>query len=167
MDESVENPSQTPNLNVKVSAQFPQSEIFGVKLVNNQPTQCRVSIHNEEPAPIDLLFVGGSVLTPAGVPGAPSPPMILRNLTTTRYGVSIPAGESETFTYTFGNEMHPQDVTLNLAAIIQDSKEAVFTLQFYNETVSVVEAPTSFFDPQMYAPRLPTATALEHVLIVS
>jgi len=84
-----------------------------------------------------------------GVPGAPSPPIVLRNLTTTRYGATIPAGESESLTYTFANEMHPQDVTLNLAAIIQNSEGLQFTQQFFNETVSVVEAPSSIFDPQM------------------
>jgi len=146
---SVENPTSSPNLKVKITPQFPQSEVFGVKLVNNHPTQCVLSIHNEEPAPVSLQFVGGSLLTPMGVPGAPSPPSIIRNLTTTRYGALIPAGESETFTYSFANEMHPQDLTLNLAAIIQNSEEKIFTMQFYNETVTVVEAPSSIFDPQM------------------
>lgn len=83
------------------------------------------------------------------MPGAPSPPAIVRNLTATRYDLSIPAGEKETLSYSFATEMHPQDLTLNIAAVIQDSVGTVYTAQAYNETVSVVEAPTSFFDPQM------------------
>jgi len=106
-------------------------------------------VHNDEPAPIDLAFVGGSLLTPVGVPGAPSPPVLLRNLTAQRYAISIPAGESETLTYSFATEMHPQDLTLNLAAVLQKGDGTVFTKPFYNETISIVEAPTSIFDPQM------------------
>ncbi|TKX22106.1 translocon-associated protein (TRAP), alpha subunit [Elsinoe australis] len=149
VDEKVENPSSSPNLKVSISASFPQSEIFGVKLVNNHPTECMVSIKNEETEPVDLAFIGGSLLTPIGVPGAPSPPQILRNLTTTRYGSKIQAGQSESFSYSFVNEMHPQDLTLALTAIIQDTKGSVFPYQFYNQTVSVVEAPSSIFDPQI------------------
>jgi hypothetical protein len=61
----------------------------------------------------------------------------------------IPAGEKETLTYTFATEMHPQNVKLNLAAVLQNSEGTVFTKMVYNETVSVVEAPMSIFDPQM------------------
>lgn len=88
-------------------------------------------------------------MTPVGVPGAPVPPQIVRNLTATRYDVSVPAGEKETLTYSFATEMHPQDLTLNLAAVLQSASGSVFSKQVYNETVSIVEAPSSFFDPQM------------------
>lgn len=90
-------------------------------------------------------------MTPVGVPGAPDPPVILRNLSSTRYDLTIPAGEKESLTYSFATEMHPQDLTLNLGAVFQNSEGNIFTKQVYNETVSVVEAPTSIFDPQMYA----------------
>ncbi|PNS19385.1 Increased recombination centers protein 22 [Sphaceloma murrayae] len=149
VDEKVEKPTTSANLNIQISASFPQSEIFGVKLVNNHPTECMVSIKNEETTPVDLAFIGGSLLTPMGVPGAPNPPQIMRNLTTTKYGSKIQAGQAESFSYSFVNEMHPQDLTLALTAIVQDSKGAVYTYQFYNQTVSVVEAPSSIFDPQI------------------
>jgi hypothetical protein len=45
--------------------------------------------------------------------------------------------------------MHPQDLTLNLAAVFQDNLGMLHTYPAFNGTVSVVEAPTSFFDPQM------------------
>lgn len=108
-----------------------------------------MSIENQETTPLTLGFIGGSLLTPVGVPGAPNPPVILRNLTTTRYGSSLPAGSSETFPYSFATEMLPQDLTLSLSAVIQNEKGSVYTYQFYNNTVSVVEAPSSIFDPQM------------------
>jgi hypothetical protein len=95
------------------------------------------------------MIVGGSLTTPVDVPGAPEVPAILRNLTTQRYGVSIPAGEHETFTYSFATEMHPQDLRLNIAAVLQSAAGQIHTQQVYNETVSIVEAPLSWFDPQM------------------
>jgi len=148
-EEELEAPSTSPNIAVNISASFPNSEIFGVKLINGHATQAVVSVANHEPEPVKLLFVGGSLLSPSGVPGAPDPPVIIRNLTATRYDVSIPAGESETLTYSFATEMHPQDLALNLAAVLQNAEGTVYTKQFFNEAISVVEAPTSFFDPQM------------------
>ncbi|KAF2011567.1 hypothetical protein BU24DRAFT_443844 [Aaosphaeria arxii CBS 175.79] len=141
--EVVEEP-QSAALKVSVSASFPQSEIFGVKLINGHPTQAQLSFSNDEPEPISVAIVGGSLLQD----GTPEP-QILRNLTATRYQVEIPAGESETVTYSFSTEMHPQNVRLQLMAVLKDSKNSFYTVPAYNETVSVVEAPTSFFDPQI------------------
>lgn len=117
--------------------------------MNGHPTRAVLDVSNNEPAPINFVVVGGSLSTPPDVPGAPDPPQVVRNLTAARYGVEIPAGEKETITYSFATELHPQDLRLNLAAVIQDSEGNVFTKSFYNETVSIVEAPTSIFDPQM------------------
>lgn len=46
--------------------------------------------------------------------------------------------------------MHPQDLRLQLVAVLKDQKSSFYTVPVYNETVTVVEAATSFFDPQMY-----------------
>lgn len=75
---------------------------------------------------------------------------MVRNLTATRYAVEIPAGQKESVSYSFATEMHPQDLRLNLAAILTDSEGKFFTVQAFNGTVSVVEPETSIFDPQMY-----------------
>lgn len=138
---------QTPNLKVSISAKFPQSEIFGVKLINGHATQAVLDITNDEPQPVGVAIVGGSIVQDNG-----AQTQVLRNLTAARYSIEIPAGESETVTYTFSTEMHPQDVRLQLVAVLKDHKDAFYTVSVYNETVSVVEAPTSFFDPQMYVP---------------
>lgn len=145
MEEVVDEP-QTPNLKVTASVSFPQSEIFGVKLINGHATEARLSLTNDEPQPITVAIVGGSLLQ-----DTPDEAHILRNLTAQRYGLEIPAGEEQTVTYSFSTEMHPQDVRLQLIAVLQDSKNAFYTVAVYNETVTVVEAPTSLFDPQMYA----------------
>jgi hypothetical protein len=94
---------------------------------------------------VGVSIVGGALLQDAGEQS-----VILRNLTASKYQIEIPAGESETVTYSFSTEMHPQDVRLQLFALLKDNKNAYYTVSVYNETVTVVEAPTSIFDPQMY-----------------
>jgi hypothetical protein len=137
---------QTPNIKVSVSASFPQSEYFGVKLVNGHATEARLSFNNEEPTPVTVSLVGGTLLQDAGADSH-----IVRNLTGQKYGLEIPGGENQTVTYTFTTDMHPQDLRLQLVAVLQDSKQAFFTVSAFNETVTVVEAPIRVFDPQMYA----------------
>lgn len=145
-DEEVETPSNSPNIAVKISTSFPSSEIFGIKLVNGHPTQALLSFSNEEPEPVSVAFIGGSLWT-AAYPD--QGPQIVRNLTTTRYNVEIPAGQSESISYNFATELQPQDLKLNLAAVVTDSEGIPYTLPAFNETVSIVEPDTSIFDPQM------------------
>lgn len=144
--EEVKEDPITPNIKVSVSASFPQSEIFGVKLVNGHATEARLSIKNEEPTSVGVAIVGGSILDDAG-----AETRILRNLTSQKYSLQIPAGEEQTVTYSFSTEMHPQNVRLQLVTVLTDGKQNAYTVSAYNETVSIVEAPTSFLDPQMYA----------------
>lgn len=131
---------------MKVSTSFPSSEIFGIKLVNGHPTQALLSITNDEPEPVTVVFIGGS-LWASGL-GAKGP-HIVRNLTTTRYNVEIPAGIKESISYSFTTELLPQDLKLNLAAVITDTEGTAHTIHAFNETVSIVEPDTSIFDPQM------------------
>jgi hypothetical protein len=137
---------QTPNLKVAVSVSFPQSEIFGVKLINGHATEARLSVTNDEPTPVSVSMVGGSLIEEVG-----GQSQVVRNLTAQRYMIEIPAGEEETIPYSFTTELHPRDLRLQLVAVLKDSKNNFFSVPVYNETVSIVEAPTSFFDPQMYA----------------
>lgn len=137
----------SPNLAVQISTSFPSSEIFGIKLVNGHPTQSLLSIQNDEPDPVTVVFIGGS-LWASDLRG--KSPQIVKNLTTARFNVAIPAGAKESISYSFTTELHPQELKLNLAVVVQDKKGIAFTLQAFNETVSVVEPDTSIFDPQMY-----------------
>lgn len=145
VEKVTEEEPQTPNLNVKVSVSFPQAEIFGIKLINGQATEARLSINNEEPTPIGVSIVGGSLLEEVN-----GELRAVRNLTAQRYSLEIPAGSEETVPYSFTTELHPQNLRLQLVAVLKDSKNSFYTVPVYNETVSIVEAATSFFDPQMY-----------------
>lgn len=145
-----EESTEIPNLAVSVSASFPQAEIFGVKLVNGLATQALLDFTNNEAQPVQIALVGGalSTLQPLAAGTHPSA-AIVRNLTSTRYDVEIPAGEKHTLPYAFTTDLHPQDLRLNLIAVVASNAGAVYQVQAFNETVSVVEAATSIFDPQM------------------
>ncbi|KAI4112045.1 MAG: hypothetical protein LQ339_000052 [Xanthoria mediterranea] len=163
-EEQVDKP-QSPNLAVKVSTSFPSSEIFGIKLINGQATQAVLSVSNEEPEPVTVVFVGGSLWTSPSADFPSSSPQdgarIVRNLTTTRYGIEIPAGQSESIRYKFATELQPQELKLNLAVVLTTAKNkgTPVTIQAFNETVAIVEPDTSIFDPQI-APPLPPSNSL-------
>jgi lipopolysaccharide export LptBFGC system permease protein LptF len=134
---------EVPTLAVSVQTSFPTSEIFGIKLVNGQPTQALVSFSNDEDSPVVVNFVGGSLWSTDDIA------RIVRNLTTTSYGVEIPAGQKETIPFNFVTEMHPQDLRLNLVSVVSDSQNRFFTLEAFNGTVSIVEQEASIFDPEV------------------
>jgi hypothetical protein len=112
---------------------------------SNKYTPQILSITNADPHPVRIALVGGSlwplhVSTPEGGP--------IRNLTAIPYNVEIPAGTNQSLTYNFATELHPQDLRLVLAAVVARG-EVGYQVAAFNGTVSVVEAPLSFFDPQM------------------
>lgn len=129
---------------VSAQASFPDAEIFGVKLVNGHPTRALISFTNEESTPVTVNFIGGALSTVDEEQST-----VIRNLTTTRYGVEIPAGQKEELSYSFVNEMHPQDLRLAVSSIISDAEGRFFNVNAYNGTVSIVEPETSIFDPHM------------------
>lgn len=145
--EEIDDPDTSPNIGVKVSASFPSSEIFGIKLINGHPTKVLLSFSNGEPEAITVVFIGGSLWTSQI---GSKEPEIVRNLTTAKYNVEIGAGKEESVSYSFATELRPQDLKLNLAAVIKDNNGTPHAIQAFNEIVSIVEPDTSFFDPQMW-----------------
>ncbi|EAW14470.1 putative translocon-associated protein, alpha subunit [Aspergillus clavatus NRRL 1] len=141
--ENVQEAPEAVKLAVSAQASFPASEIFGVKLVNGHPTQALITITNDEPAPVTVNFIGGSLST------LDESSNVIHNLTVTRYGVEIPAGQQESLSYSFATEMHPQDLKLSIVSIISNSEGQLFPVYAHNGTVSVVEPETSIFDPQI------------------
>lgn len=150
VEEELESPPTTPNLAVSVSASFPASEVFGIKVINGHATQALLDFTNDESEPVAIAVIGGalSTLQPLA-PGTHPSAAIVRNLTGTRYDVEIPAGEKQTLPFTFTTDLNPQDLRLNIIAVVTSKAGEVYQVQAFNETVSVVEAATSIFDPQM------------------
>ncbi|RWA07747.1 hypothetical protein EKO27_g7358 [Xylaria grammica] len=137
-------------LNAEIVATFPEADIFGVKLVNGRPTKAVIDITNNEDKPIQVAFLGGQLMTPGELsPDAPAYAAVLRNLSTVQYQATIPAGEKQSLPYSFVLDMQPQDVRLHLIGVIMGASNQIFSVGVYDEVVSIVEAPTSFFDPQI------------------
>ena len=124
-----------------------------MKLVNGHATQAVLDFTNHEAEPVNIAVIGGALSTLLPLPAGTHPSAaIVRNLTHARYDLQIPAGEKQTLPYSFTTDLHPQDLRLNIIAVVASQAGAVYQIQAFNETVSVVEAATSFFDPQMYFP---------------
>lgn len=138
-----------PNLAVTVSTAFPEAEVFGVKLVNDHATRAILKFENNEDAPVTVNRVAGFLSTLQALPeGIPLSAGVVKNLTSTKYGVSIGAGETKQLTYTFKEDMNPQSLRLNILAMVTAKDGAVYQIQAFNDTISIVEPPTSFFDPK-------------------
>ncbi|OTB06197.1 hypothetical protein M426DRAFT_10013 [Hypoxylon sp. CI-4A] len=138
-------------LNADVIASFPEADdIFGVKLVNGRPTKAVIDVTNNEDEPILVAFLGGQLLNPKDVgPNENPSAAVVQNLTTVRYEATIPAGEKLSLPYSFVLDMQPQDVRLQLVAVVTNAASQIFQVGVYDQTVSIVEAPTSIFDPQI------------------
>lgn len=109
-----------------------------------------IEIANREEEPIQFAFVGGALHTLQALPEDVHPSVgIVRNLSTVRYDAIIPAGETQSLPYSFALDMNPQDLQLRLSAVVSTQSGNIFQVAISNQTVSVVEAPTSIFDPQM------------------
>ncbi|WEW60261.1 hypothetical protein PRK78_005746 [Emydomyces testavorans] len=134
-----------PEISVNISTTFPDSEVFGVKLINGKPTQAQVKVTNNEPDPITVSVIGGTLWTLS------EPSQNVRNLTMTRYSVEVPSKSEETVTYSFSTELLPQELNLNLAAVVSRKDGFLYTIPAFNGTVSVVEPEMSIFDPQVLA----------------
>jgi len=150
-DDTATSPPGGPlqnTLSVAAQVTFPDASVFGIKLVNGKPTTALLNFLNGEEDPVTVRMIGGSLWPPSALDIKES--QAIRNLSSTLFSTVIPPNTNQTLQYQFTTELHPQDLRLLLAAIVEDSKGHTFQIESFNGTVSVVEAPISIFDPQMY-----------------
>ncbi|KAI1351771.1 hypothetical protein F5Y01DRAFT_108854 [Xylaria sp. FL0043] len=150
VEEEINTDAPEAKLNADIVATFPEADIFGVKLVNGRPTKAIIDITNNEDKPIQVAFLGGQLMLPEPLNNdVPAYTQVLRNLSTVQYQATIPAGEKQSLPYSFVLDMQPQDVRLHLIGVILGASNQIFSVGIHDEIVSIVEAPTSFFDPQI------------------
>ncbi|OHW98093.1 signal sequence receptor alpha chain [Colletotrichum incanum] len=146
----VDTDATAPTLKADIETTFPDADIFGVKIVNGHPTKAFIEFKNNEDAPIQVAMVGGTLSSTKELPEDALPSgNIIRNLTAARYDLTIEAGDKKAVPYSFALDANPQDVLLQLIAVVSNSKGDVFQVQAYNSTAAIVEPPTSIFDPQI------------------
>ena len=139
-----------PELKATFSATFPDADILGVKLVNGRPTKALIEIDNRESAAIQFAFVAGQLHHTKELPvDAAAHESIVRNITAMQYNVAVEAGEKKQLPYSFALDMQPQDVRLALTAVVLGPKGHIHQVSVHDGRAAIVEAPTSFFDPQM------------------
>ncbi|KAK4062513.1 uncharacterized protein Triagg1_9883 [Trichoderma aggressivum f. europaeum] len=150
-DEAAADFIQPPaTLNADIRTTFPDSDILGVKLVNGRPTTALIEVTNKEDDAIQVIFANGALWTTKDLPeGAPAYQGIVRNLTAVQYSLQIEAGETKSIPFSFALDMNPQDVRLRLLAVFTNEKGDIFQVPAYDGETSIVEAPTSFLDPQI------------------
>ncbi|KAL2879396.1 Increased recombination centers protein 22 [Colletotrichum sp. CLE4] len=146
----VDTDAVPPTLKADIETTFPDADIFGVKIVNGHPTKALIEFTNNEYAPIQVAMVGGTLSSTQELPEDSLPSdSIIRNLTAARYDLTIEAGDKKAVPYSFALDANPQDVLLQLIAVVSNSKGDIFQVQAYNSTAAIVEPPTSIFDPQI------------------
>ncbi|KAI1260496.1 hypothetical protein F5Y18DRAFT_255011 [Xylariaceae sp. FL1019] len=150
VDEAANDAAADAAAKVDVVTTFPDADIFGVKLINGKPTRAVIDVTNNDNKPMQVAFVGGQLVTAQELPAdTPAYAGILRNLSSVQYQATIPAGEKQSLPYTFVLDMQPQDVRLNLLAVVMTGDNSILSLGVYNDIVSIVEAPFSILDPQI------------------
>ncbi|CAH0024114.1 unnamed protein product [Clonostachys rhizophaga] len=143
-------PAEPPTLNAKIKTSFPDSDILGVKILNGRPTNALIDIENQEAGPIIVSFVTGNVKHTKQLPAeAPAYQSILHNITAVQYSTKIEAGEKKALPFSFALDKNPQDVIVQLTAIVSNSNGDVVPVVVFDDKASIVEAPVSFFDPQI------------------
>ncbi|PFH60515.1 hypothetical protein XA68_10829 [Ophiocordyceps unilateralis] len=143
-------PPRPAELAADIKTTFPDADILGVRLINGRATKALVEVKNKEDGPIKVAYLAGALVSTKPLPAnAPAYQAIVRNLTAVQYNLDIEAGEAKAFPFSFMLDMQPQDVHLQLVAVVTNAKGNLVQVPAHNGTASIVEAPTSFFDPQI------------------
>ncbi|OAA71574.1 signal sequence receptor alpha chain [Cordyceps fumosorosea ARSEF 2679] len=153
-------------LKATVTATFPDAEeLLGLRLVNGRPTRAVLEVTNRDDVPIQVAFVSGALSSDKlALADGPAYQAIVRNLTASQLDLAVAAGQSAQVPYAFALDMQPQDVRVVLTALVTDARGGIFPVTAYNGTASIVEAPTSFLDPQIIFLYLVLSAAFAGVL---
>jgi hypothetical protein len=143
-------PIAAPALHATFATTFPDEDVFGLKLINQRATRAVISVTNAEDGPITVGFIGGALqaVDPPS-PDAPAYESIVHNITATRYNAVVEPGETRDLPFSFVHDLLPRDVRLSLVAMVESDAGAVYQVKAFDGAAAIVDAPTSFLDPEI------------------
>jgi len=118
-------------------AAFSESNPFG-HVVNGEKNSLVLNVENKSDRNVTLVSVAGSVHQPESN-------RLIKNLTSTKYGIPLPEGLKLEVPYSFYSEFKPGDVRLNvwLEHSVDGSK---YRVSAYDSVVTIVEPEVSILD---------------------
>ncbi|WVQ67614.1 uncharacterized protein L199_005817 [Kwoniella botswanensis] len=141
---------------VLVSASFPETNPFGL-VVNGEQNGLLLHLVNQGTKNYTLVSASASYHD------VNNHWATVKNASTLKYNVPIVAGSNLSAPYQVYSEFRPQELGLTVWVNLQDTSDAskgVHQLTAMNQTVSVVEPTSSWFDPSLLFLYLILSTAL-------
>ncbi|KAH0585072.1 hypothetical protein H2248_008334 [Termitomyces sp. 'cryptogamus'] len=136
---------------VVASAVFPEANPFG-HVVNGEKNSLLLNIENKSGRNVTLINISGSV-------SHPETHRLVKNLTTTKFGVTLPEDVKLELPYAFYSEFKPGD--LRLSVWLEHSTDGeTYRVSVYDSVVTIVEPEISILDFKLIATYLMVATIL-------
>ncbi|CED84127.1 Translocon-associated complex TRAP, alpha subunit [Phaffia rhodozyma] len=126
---------------VEATAKFPPSNPFAL-VKNGQQNPLHITLQN---GPEDITLVSAS----ASFHDPEKHWKLIRNTSDHKFSTPVLGNSNLTFPYSFYSEFKPRDVGLTVFVDLLDASKQPFRVIAFNSTVSVVEPPSSFFDPSL------------------
>ncbi|KAG6844950.1 hypothetical protein H0H87_002064 [Tephrocybe sp. NHM501043] len=149
---------------ISVTANFPEANPFG-HVVNGEKNSLLLSVENKSGRNVTLVNVAGSV-------SHPETSRLVKNLTTTKFGIPLQEGIKLEVPYVFYSELKPGDIRLNVW--LEHSVDGqTYRVSAYDSIVTIVEPELSILDFKLYVLRsqtllnLPRSFSISTYLMVS
>ncbi|KAF8072023.1 hypothetical protein FPV67DRAFT_914300 [Lyophyllum atratum] len=123
---------------VAVTATFAETNLFG-HVVNGEKNTLLLSVENKSGRNLTLVSVAGSV-------HQPETDRLVKNLTTTKFGVPLAEGVKMEVPYAFFSEFKPGDIRLNVWLEHAADDGAKYRVPAYDSVVTIVEPELSILD---------------------
>ncbi|ORX36648.1 hypothetical protein BD324DRAFT_458933 [Kockovaella imperatae] len=128
---------------VTVTASFPESNPFGL-IVNGEQTGLFIHLDNTGSKNYTLVSAAASFHN------VENNWALIKNASTLRYNVNLLSGSNLTAPYQVFSEFRPQEMGLTVwVNLVDASTKEVSRVTAMNQTISVVEQPASWADPQL------------------
>ncbi|KAG6909953.1 hypothetical protein DXG01_014222 [Tephrocybe rancida] len=133
---------------IAVTATFSEANPFG-HVVNGEKNSLLLSVENKSGRNLTLVNVAGSV-------SHPETGRLVKNLTATKYGITMPEGVKLEVPYVFYSEFKPGDIRLNVW-LEHSADGETYRVSAYDSVVTIVEPELSILDLKLISTYLMVA----------